>query len=151
WPDIRSRVILPVRVGGRILGILDLHSLNRVVRNQAELDALQTLADEFGSAMRNAQLYAQALQARAEAVQAGLLRSRLLANVSHQRRSPLNGILGYCPAALATPNPYGVPLPAELLHDLRYIERSGGDLQRLINDLLDLAQAETGTLRLFPE
>jgi len=151
WPDIRSRVILPVRVGGRILGVLDLHSLNRVVRNQAELDALQTLADEFGSAMRNAQLYAQALQARAEAVQAGLLRSRLLANVSHQLRSPLNVILGYCQAALATPNPYGVPLPAELLHDLRYIERSGGDLQRLVNDLLDLAQAETGTLRLFPE
>ncbi len=151
WSDIRSRVILPVRVGGRILGVLDLHSLNRVMRNQAELDALQTLADEFGSAMRNAQLYAQALQARAEAVQAGLLRSRLLANVSHQLRSPLNVILGYCQAALATPNPYGVPLPGELLQDLRYIERSGADLQRLINDLLDLAQAETGTLRLFPE
>lgn len=151
WPDIRSRVILPVRVGGRILGVLDLHSLNRVMRNQAELDALQTLADEFGSAMRNAQLYAQALQARAEAVQAGLLRSRLLANVSHQLRSPLNVILGYCQAALATPNPYAVPLPAELLQDLRYIERSGADLQRLVNDLLDLAQAETGTLRLYPE
>ncbi len=151
WPDVRSRVVLPVRVGGRILGVLDLHSANRVVRNQAELDALQTLADELGSAMRNAQLYAQALQARAEAVQAGLLRSRLLANVSHQLRSPLNVILGYCQAALATPNPYGVPLPGELLQDLRYIERSGADLHRLINDLLDLAQAETGTLRLFPE
>ena len=151
WPDVRSRMILPVRVGGRILGVLDLHSADRVVRNQAELDALQTLADELGSAMRNAQLYAQALQARAEAVQAGLLRSRLLANVSHQLRSPLNVILGYCQAALATPNPYGVPLPAELLQDLRYIERSGADLHRLINDLLDLAQAETGTLRLFPE
>jgi signal transduction histidine kinase len=151
WPDVRSRVILPVRVGGRVLGVLDLHSHQRVVRNQAELDALQTLADELGAAMRNAQLYAQAIQARAEAVQAGLLRSRLLANISHQLRSPLNVILGYTQAALATPNPYDAPLPAELLQDLRYIERSGADLERLINDLLDLALAETGALHLFPE
>ncbi|HHY57131.1 MAG TPA: substrate-binding domain-containing protein [Chloroflexi bacterium] len=151
WPKVRSRVILPVRVGGRILGVLDLHSHDRVVRNQAELDALQTLADELGVAMRNAQLYAQALQARAEAVQAGLLRSRLLANISHQLRSPLNVILGYTQAALATPNPYGVALPQELIQDLNYIARSGADLERLINDLLDLALAETGALRLFPE
>ncbi|HQY92882.1 substrate-binding domain-containing protein, partial [Caldilinea sp.] len=151
WPDVRSRVILPVRIGGRILGVLDLHSQNRAVRNQVELDALQTLANELGAAMRNAQLYAQALKARAEAVQASLLRSRLLANVSHQLRSPLNVILGYCQAAQTTPNPYGAPLPAELLHDLSYIERSGADLERLINDLLDLALAETGALRIFPE
>ncbi|MCS6827032.1 MAG: helix-turn-helix domain-containing protein [Caldilinea sp.] len=151
WPDTRSRVVLPVRVGGRTLGVLDLHSRHRVVRTQAELDALQTLADEIGIAMRNAQLYAQALQARAEAVQAGLLRSRLLARVSHQLRTPLNVILGYCQAALASPNPYGAPLPPELRKDLHYIERSGADLQRLINDLLDLAQMETGALRLFWE
>ncbi len=151
WPDVRSRVTLPVRVGGRPLGVLDLHSKTRVLRNQAELDALQTLADEFGVAMRNAQLYAQALQARAEAVQAGLLRSRLLANISHQLRSPLNVILGYCQAALSKPNPYNVSLPTELLQDLTYIERSGADLERLINDLLDLAMAETGSLQLYPE
>jgi signal transduction histidine kinase/AraC-like DNA-binding protein len=151
WPKIRARVILPVHVGGRTLGVLDLHSFQRTLRSQVELDALQTLADELGTAVRNAQLYAQALQARVEAVQANLVKSRLLANVSHQLRSPLNVILGYCQAALSTPNPYGTPLPAELLHDLHYIERSGVDLQRLINDLLDLAQAETGTLRLHPE
>ena len=151
WPDVHSRVILPVHVGGRILGVLDLHSRQRTLRNQVELDALQTLADELGAAMRNAQHYAQAVQARAEAVQASLLKSRLLANVSHQLRTPLNVILGYSQAALATPNPYATPLPAELIQDLRYIERSGADLQRLVNDLLDLAQAEAGTLQLYPE
>ena len=111
-----------------------MHSYHRVVRNQVELDALQTLANELGAAMRNAQLYAQAIQARAEAVQASLLRSRLLANVSHQLRSPLNVILGYTQAALAAPNPYGVALPAELLQDLSYIERSGAALERLIHN-----------------
>jgi signal transduction histidine kinase/AraC-like DNA-binding protein len=148
WPRIQSRVILPVRVGGRIVGVLDLHSQHRMLRNQTELDALQTLADELGTAMRNAELYAQAIQARAEAVQADLLRSRLLAHVSHQLRTPLNIILGYAQSAVAAATTGEGAKAHELVEDLRIIERSGFDLQRLIDDLLDLAQAETGLLQL---
>jgi signal transduction histidine kinase/AraC-like DNA-binding protein len=151
WPDIQSRVILPVHVGGRIVGVLDLHSQHRTLRNQAELDALQTLADELGTAMRNAQLYAQAIQARAEAVQADLQRTRLLAHVSHQLRTPLNIILGYCQSALAAATNKSPAPTDQLVEDLRYIERSGFDLQRLIDDLLDLAQVETGVLQLHKE
>ena len=151
WVDLRSRVILPMRVGGHTVGLLDLHSRNRTLRNQVELDALQTLADQAGSAMRNAQLYAQALESKAEAEWASKMKSRLLANVSHELRGPLNVILGYSHAAQVTPNPYGADLPAELVQDLRYIERSGADLLRLINGLLDLAQAEAGVLPLYPE
>jgi signal transduction histidine kinase/AraC-like DNA-binding protein len=151
WPDVRARVILPVRVGGRTLGLLDLHSRNRTVRNQVELDALQTLADQVGSAMRNAQLYARARASTAEAERASRMKSRLLANISHELRGPLNVILGYSQAALEEPNPYGISLPRELVEDLGYIERSGAGLLRLINDLLDLAQAQAGTLPLYPE
>jgi signal transduction histidine kinase/AraC-like DNA-binding protein len=148
WPSVQSRVILPVRVGGRIVGVLDLHSRHRMLRNQAELDALQTLADELGTALRNAELYAQAIQARAEAVQADLQRSRLLAHVSHQLRTPLNIILGYAQSAMTTAATDEAMKAADLVEDLRTIERSGFDLQRLIDDLLDLAQAETGLLQL---
>ena len=148
WPDLQSRVILPVHVGGRIVGVLDLHSQQRTLRNQAELDALQILADELGTAMRNAQLYAQAIQARADAVQAGLLRSRLFAHVSHQLRTPLNVILGYSQSALEAARADDDMRARQLADDLQYIEHSGFDLQRLIDDLLDLAQAEAGMLQL---
>ena len=151
WPDLQSRVILPVHVGGRIVGVLDLHSQRRTLRNQAELDALQILADELGTAMRNAQLYAQAIQARADAVQAGLLRSRLFAHVSHQLRTPLNVILGYSQSALEAAKTDDGMKARELANDLQYIERSGFDLQRLIDDLLDLAQAEAGMLQLHKQ
>ena len=151
WPDCRSRVILPLRVGDKTLGVLDLHSRKRNPRSQIVLDALQTLADQLGIALRNAQLYAQALEAKAEAERASLLKSRLLANVSHELRTPLNIILGYSQAALDNPNPYGVPLPAELVHDIQHIQRSGQQLGRLIDDLLNLAQVESGALEVFPE
>ena len=94
WPAVRSRVVLPIRVGGKTLGVLDLHNDKRTLRTELELDALQTLADQVGVALRNAQLYAQALAAKAEAERANLLRTRLLANASHELRTPLNIILG---------------------------------------------------------
>lgn len=151
WPDCRSRVILPIRVGGKTLGVLDLHSRKRSARSQIVLDALQTLADQLGIALRNAQLYAQALEAKAEAERASLLKSRLLANVSHELRTPLNIILGYSQIALSEPNPYEKPLPDELRHDLHHIQRSGQHLVRLVEDLLNLSQAEIGALELYPE
>ena len=90
-------------------------------------------------------------EAKAEAERASLLKSRLLANVSHELRTPLNIILGYSQAALDDPSPYGVPLPAELVHDIHHIQYSGQQLGRLIDDLLNLAQVESGALEVYPE
>lgn len=149
--ETRARVVLPIRLGSKTLGVLDLHSHERSVRTQAELDALQTLADQLGGAMQNAQLYKQALAAKAQAEESNRMRARLLANLSHGLRTPLNVILGYSQNALAQPNPYGVALPAALMEDLRFIQQSGADLLRLVNDLLDVAQAESGSLPLYPE
>jgi len=151
WPHTRSRVILPIQLGERLLGLLDLHS--RMPRQHArqELIGLQSLADQLGMAMRNAELYSEAVQARATAERANQLKTRLLANVSHELRTPLNVILGYAATALASPNPYQANLPASLLRDVQHIYASGEHLLRLINDLLDLSRAEIDALELFPE
>ncbi len=149
--ETRTRIAAPIRVGGQTLGVLDVHS-NQVRRHmQADLDALQSLADELGIALRNAQLYAEALSARAEAERASHLKTRLLANVSHDLRAPLNVILGYSQAALAEPNPYDVALPDPLRADLQHIFQSGAHLGRLVDDLLILSQAEIGALELVSE
>ena len=151
WPETRGRVILPVRLGDKLFGVLDLHSRQPIQQLQRELMGLQSLADQFGIAMRNAELYAAALQARTQAEKADQLKTRLLANVSHELRTPLNVILGYIQAALEIPNPYHIDLPPSLQHDLNHIYKSGEHLIRLINDLLDLSRAEIGALDLFPE
>ena len=151
WPSTRARVVVPIRLGDKILGLLDLHSRQPNMNLRWEVLGLQSLADQLGIAMRNAELYAEALHARQVAERANQLKTRLLANVSHELRAPLNVIMGYSQAALNTPNPYNVELPAELLRDLGYIYRSGEHLSRIISDLLDLSRAEIGALDLYSE
>jgi signal transduction histidine kinase/AraC-like DNA-binding protein/ABC-type sugar transport system substrate-binding protein len=149
--EISSRVILPIRLGEKIMGLLDLHSQQPKAHQRQELIGLQSLADQLGIAMRNAELYNEAVKARAAAEKADQLKTRLLANVSHELRAPLNVILGYSQAALKVPNPYDVELPEAVLRDFGHIYNSGEHLIRLINDLLDLSRAEIDALDLFPE
>ncbi len=151
WPDTRTRVILPIRLGGKVIGLLDLHSNRSTLRTRQELVGLQSLADQLGIAISNARLYSEALQAQAAAEKADRLKTRLLANVSHELRTPLNVTLNYIQAALSTPNPYNTELPPELQEDLRHVQHSAEHLLRVINDLLDLSRAEIDELDLHPE
>ncbi len=150
-PETRARVVVPIRLGGKIVGLLDLHSRRPVLNLRWSVIGLQLTADQLGIALRNAELYSEALAAREVAERADQLKTRLLANVTHELRTPLNVILGYSQAALSTPNLYGIDLPASLRRDLHYIFQSGEHLIRIINDLLDLSRAEVGELNVFPE
>jgi signal transduction histidine kinase/AraC-like DNA-binding protein/ABC-type sugar transport system substrate-binding protein len=151
FPDTRARVVLPLAVGQKRLGLLDLHSRQTGHPLHRDLAALAALADYLAIAIRNADLYAAARTSQAAAETANQLKTRLLANVSHELRAPMNVILGYTKVALGEPSPYGVELPAQLRADLGYVYQSGEHLVRLINDLLDLSRAEIGELDLFPE
>lgn len=151
WANTRSRVVLPIQVGDRLIGILDLHSHRTTPHGRYELIGLQSLANQLGMAILNAELYAEALDARARAELADQLKTRLLANVSHELRTPLNVIIGYAQAALTASNPYQIELPETLRRDLGYIHQSGQHLLHLINDLLGLSQAEIGALSLTKE
>jgi signal transduction histidine kinase/AraC-like DNA-binding protein len=146
-----ARAILPIHFRRQVVGVLDLRSRRYTRHSRVELIGLQHLADDVGVALQNAEAYAAALRAREQAEDADRIKTRLLANVSHELRAPLNVILGYSQAALAKPNSYGFDLAAPLRRDLEHIYASGTHLIRLINDLLDLSRAEVDALDLFPE
>ncbi len=151
WPDTRARVVLPIRLGGKVWGVLDLHSQKTAVRTRQELIGLQSLADQLGTALSNAALYEEALQARTAAEKADQLKTRLLANVSHELRTPLNTILGFTSAVLAAVASDGGSLGGDALTDLQHIYHSAEHLLRVINDLLDLSRAEIDELDLHLE
>lgn len=83
-------------------------------------------------------------EARNRAEAADKAKSRFLADVSHEIRTPLNGIIG-----IADVMAHG-ELSSEQAGRLRLIRSSGRTLERLLNDLLDLAKLENNRLQLEP-
>jgi PAS domain S-box-containing protein len=68
-----------------------------------------------------------------------------LANMSHELRTPLNAIIGFTGTLLME---LPGPLNADQTRQLRTVEHSGRHLLAIINDLLDLAKIESGSVEL---
>jgi signal transduction histidine kinase len=75
-------------------------------------------------------------------------KDRFWANVSHELRTPLNSIIGL--ARLLAEPADGDGLDPERLYQVDLIKNSGSVLLALVNDLLDVARAESGQLRVDP-
>jgi CheY-like chemotaxis protein/two-component sensor histidine kinase len=86
-----------------------------------------------------------ALKDKDAAERASRTKSEFLARMSHEFRTPLNGIIGF--AQLLT-MPGALPLAEAQVQQLRLIERSGRSLLTLVNEVLDIARVESGTLEL---
>src|SRR5438445_4113218 len=86
-------------------------------------------------------------RARAAAEKANLAKSDFLSSMSHELRSPLNAILGFA-QLISTDSP---PPTASQTASIDQILNAGWYLLELINEILDLAQIESGRLALSLE
>ena len=75
-------------------------------------------------------------------------KDRFWANISHELRTPLNSIIGLT-RLLAEPGADG-GLDPEQRYQVELIRNSGSTLLALVNDLLDVAKAESGRLHVDP-
>ena len=107
-----------------------------------ELDALYATLDETSRALaeREQDLRVQTMRA----VEASRHKSEFLAKMSHELRTPLNSIVGFSELLL---DPQREIAPERHRTFVENIFRSGKNLLRLINDLLDLAKVEAGRMR----
>jgi signal transduction histidine kinase len=76
------------------------------------------------------------------------LKSEFLANLSHEVRTPLNGIIGFC--ELLADEKVG-ELNGRQKEFLQDVLHSAQHLLQLVNDILDLSKIEAGQMELFPD
>jgi signal transduction histidine kinase len=86
---------------------------------------------------------AEAAMRAAEA--ANIAKSEFLSRMSHDMRTPLNGIIGM------TYLTQELELPDKARENLEKIDTSSKFLLSLINDVLDMSKAESGKIELHPE
>src|SRR5947207_5111481 len=102
------------------------------------------LAEELAETNRGVlALYAGLDQRTAELAEANEAKDRFLANVSHELRAPVTAILGLLRLLR---DPGSDPLTHEQQRQLALLQDSADTMLGLVNQLLDLAKAESGRL-----
>ncbi|MBU2669045.1 GAF domain-containing protein [Actinoplanes bogorensis] len=142
---IRTVIGLPVRAGRRVLGVIAFFVDADLPHDPDIAAVLDTICVHLGRFVERRR--AEDLQLALVSAQHELTRMQdeLTALVIHELRNPIGVIRGYMETLLESPD------LAET--DRRYagvVDRSAEHLQRLVDDLLDLARLDAGHLSIDP-
>jgi signal transduction histidine kinase len=137
--------VLPLRLGGRLLGALTLSFARAQPFIEEDLDYMMALANQCAQALHRARLYEAEQEARAAAEEANEAKVEFLSAMSHELRTPLNAIAGY--VDLLDLGVHGALSDAQR-DVLRRIKRNQDHLLALISDILSYARPGIGTMKL---
>lgn len=166
WSILLAPLMTAVTVGLALIWSVNLltalgwtfHSTRTAV---ARLEEVQAHRAELRASMEELDLTVQRLEranemlaaARAEAEAVRQARNQFALTVSHELRTPLNFIIGFSELMVNSPATYAERhrWPSGLYEDIKEIYANSNHLMRLVNDILELGQAEARRLILAKE
>jgi signal transduction histidine kinase/HAMP domain-containing protein len=140
-----TRVVIPLRIGDRTIGALDLRCAQRGALGSDDIEVLQSLGDQISVAIENARLYSAERDAVERLHRLDDVRLASLSTGSRELATELNTIIGFSRLILK-----GIdgPLTDDQRADLRAIYRSGYKLLGLIDNVITLSELEGGSLEI---
>ena len=124
---------------GRRIMLLNARQVHRVLgKERIILLAIEDITEQM-------RLQRELAARTRDAEAANLAKSAFLANMSHEIRTPMTAILGFC--ELMQRDPAVTPQQQQRLD---IINRSGGHLLTIINDILEISKIEAGRTTLNP-
>ena len=156
-PPMRAFLGVPLVHGGELVGVLGLSNRDGGY-DQPLVDFLEPLLASVASILGAVRMEAAreaaeetvresrvALIAAEAAQRANAAKTEFLSRMSHELRTPLNAVLGFAQLLRIDRD---APLTAEQALRVGHIERAGGHLLAMINDVLDLSRIESGSMPL---
>ncbi|MDQ3516993.1 MAG: ATP-binding protein, partial [Gemmatimonadota bacterium] len=141
-------VFAPLAVGGSPVGGIGFGFASERKFGRMDREFIASLVQQVAQALDRSRLYELEREARHSAQSANRAKSEFLATMSHELRTPINAIQGY--AQLLD---LGIPGPVtdQQRQYLGRLTSSAQHLLGLVNEVLDLAKIESGTIRVDVE
>lgn len=155
--NITSSMCVPLTIGDRGIGVLNLNLIDRHrTFTKRDLELIAIFANNAAVAINDAKLYEQiklfnvqleekVRERTRELETANQVKSNFLAGISHELRTPLNAIIGFAEVLLG--RKFG-ELNAQQQKYLNNIAVSGRRLNAIIDDILDVSRLEAGDFKL---
>ncbi|MGF1513349.1 MAG: ATP-binding protein [Elainellaceae cyanobacterium] len=158
-------IAMPTIYQNEANGLIILHQANRKQLAPQEISVIQEFAQQVGTGIAHATLFAESRdlavellqvneqllkkhseleEAHQQAEEASRLKSEFLANTSHELRTPLNAMIGFLKLVLDGM----ADDPEEQEEFINEAYRSAVHLLNIINDILDIARIEAGKMQL---
>lgn len=138
--DIKSLITVPMMYDNECIGFIGFDSV-RQHHDYSEREKM--LLEVFAQLVVNLQMRAKAekelIRAKEKAEESDRLKSAFLTNMSHEFRTPMNGILGF--TELLKEGGLDKALRNEFIQS---IEQSGQRMLSTVNDLIDISMIESG-------
>ncbi len=139
----RSLLCAPIELQGALIGVVYLEN-NHIEEafTPGRVEVVQMLAAQAAISIANARLLTDLEHSRDQAERANQAKSRFLASVNHELRTPMNAIIGMVDLLLRTEH------DAEQHGYLTTAQAAANHLMGIIRETLDLSRVEAGQLDL---